>query len=120
MIRQVADPVRFTDASHVVVALASPSSPQTTVVMSVVMTGGHIRALRVTDNTAAPRWRQANDDGRTSRWYRHPEPRGAVTEITLETVNEQPITGTCFVAEFVGLSVGEAVQQLDDLIAEVA
>ena len=75
MIRQVGPPVQFADASLIRVALPAPSVQYTTLVLAVFMVGA-VCVPRVSDNLAAPRWRQANCDGgvallsgaRSCRW----------------------------------------------------
>jgi hypothetical protein len=119
VIRQIATPVRFTNATRIAVPLRAQSLEQTTIVLAVSV-NGRTCAMRVSDNTTAPRWRQANFDGATARWYRVPGPQGGVTEITIETANAIKLSGMAIAAEFVGCSSGECVQQLDDLLAEVA
>jgi hypothetical protein len=119
VILQLAAPVNFTDASRIAVPLKAPSVAESILVAAVIMTRGHA-ALRVTDNLAMLRWRQANADGGRALWYRLQSPHTAVTEVVIETANALKITGRAFVAECAGLNAGAAVQRLADLLLEFA
>lgn len=117
MIRQVSPVVHFEDARAFTVPLQARSAAHATIVLSVTMVG-RACALRVSDNLAAPRWRQANQDALVSRWFRVPGPHGGVQEIIVD--GPVALTGTAVAAEFVGLAPGAAVQALCDLITVVA
>jgi hypothetical protein len=115
MIVQVSAPVKFADASRIVVPLGVPSALQTHIVVAVTMAGGRTAELRLSDNLAAPRWRMANgDNGPTALWYRVGGPHGGVQEIVIEAAHQ--ISGTAVAAEVAGVSPGQAVQELCDLL----
>jgi hypothetical protein len=68
VIVQLARPVPFIDAARIVVPLKAPSAPGTILVLAVIMVGRPL-VLRVSDNLAMARWRQANCDGGRAFWY---------------------------------------------------
>lgn len=117
MIRQVSSVVRFEDAQRVEVLLQAPSVPQTTLVLRVNMVGRSY-PLRVSDDASGrPRWRMPNDTmGGCARFYRIPGPVGGVGVISIETEGGKQISGTAVAAEVAGVSAGDAVQALDDLL----
>lgn len=84
------------------------------------MAGGSA-ALQVSDNLAgAHRWRQVNRDAHRAFWFRHQPPLPGVTEVVIETPNALQITGRAVVAEIAGVSAGDAVQLLADLVLEAS
>jgi hypothetical protein len=118
MIVQVAAPVKFTEASRIVVALAAPSRPQTHIAVAVTMTGGRTAGLRMSDHGSTSRWRMANGDGGPrALWYRVGGPQGGVQEILIETAHQVEITGTAVAAEVAGVSPGAACDALSNLLA---
>lgn len=117
MIVQTSAPVEFDDTPRIVVPLKAPSAAGSILVLGVVMVGRSV-GLRVSDNLAMPRWRQANADGRTALWYRIESPHPGVTQVIIETANAVKITGHALLAETAGLNTGAAVQALSDLLVE--
>jgi hypothetical protein len=114
VIRQVSTLVRFESTPRVAVPLRGPTVAGTILVVAVI-TGRCTAGLRVSDNLQIPRWRMASENGQLALWYRlgsHP----GVTDIFVETANEASISGSAVAAEVAGVSPGDAVQALADLL----
>jgi hypothetical protein len=118
VITQLSPPVEFSDTSRIRMPLVVPSLAEAVLVLGVEMTGGRTLALRVSDNLAMPRWREANRDGRTVLLYRAPSKHPGVTEILIQTPNQLKITGRAVAVETAGLNIGAAVQLLSDMLLE--
>lgn len=124
MIVQISEATAFADAMRVVVPLKAPSAAGTILVAAVATTAvamtGNPVALRIVDDLGGPRWRQANADAGTAYWHRIPSPMPGVSEVIVETLGARKISGRALVAEIAGLSAGDAVQALSDLLLGIA
>jgi hypothetical protein len=119
MILQVASE-KFSNAHRITVALNAPTAPQTRLVVAVI--ADRAVSMQVCDFPGGPGhfWRCANTVGGTHLWHRLPGPQGGLESVTIQTANQQRISGAVLALETAGVPAVDALQRLSDMFAEVA